>query len=1008
MPKLFDNRLAWSGEWPVDASRFGLEMRLLMRSRFSETTSSSRQYVDEAGGHTTAVRYVDADASSVSETPGYRGDEVNLNTVNPASQRSYYIAVNSGVDDIWPTSGVMVMGLWLAHNYTMAFNPYISTRENVASSGAGEPLAYLSTYNTGRLRHQVYDADGALILDQGEDAPWGAVFTPQWVAQVVDLDNRTSQVLTIDYEGDRAWASPVRSIDGIPNAACEKSPVVFGLPIADYYTGGQFDEFFVARADSETWDPDAFLDLVHRSIGADAQRLSNADELDVTDEGVTRSSGGGFGWYTSAERLRWQRKPSYPLSPGEGHTVRPETSTDGGATWDDSSTASENNLPEEFDGLVRFYVYSRSGAGAFDGIEFEIPEADPLALAAIDDQHVDEGDTVTVGLDATGGIAPITFSAVSTDPSVASVAVEGAALTLRGLTVGEAVVTATATDDDGQDASQAFSVTVAGIVPDPPVIDVPSSVALDAGAAEVIDLTATGTGALTWSAEEDDPDGVINVMLEGSTLTIGAGFDAGSAGVAVTVTDSFGQSDSATISVAVTVPDAPDRDIPAYSRSPIIIGDDGDAAAIIDALSAVDIREVNGEQTFEFSVPVKHRHAGAIRNEQPVEFVGEPYRVRRVTTGRKQGAPVMEVYCEAAFYDLAYAGQISEREYRQTLPGDALADALAGTGWDVATVNVSTRRTYTIEDRATPLEMLRTIQSNHGGDLVFNNRAKTVSLLVRSGADAGVSFLYGRGLTESQRVVDTTSLVTRIYARNADGVTIAAVNGGRAYVEDFTYTDEVREATYNFAAGTSPYRMLSMVNATLANRSKPSYSYEFTVADLSYRTGQEVDRFDVGDTVTVVDDELGIREAQRIVKVERDIVRPDRTTITLSGKLRELGSSSSDEDENLSTGSQASTFDLVPFNLLLNGRFDNGLNHWARQGVSVVENGQGTGDYSALFTGTGERWIEQTVSPDNRDAYTLSFDITSSGPQGWVPDVRAIAVVEYDDGSEETIELELS
>ena len=305
--------------------------------------------------------------------------------------------------------------------------------------------------------------------------------------------------------------------------------------------------------------------------------------------------------------------------------------------------------------------------------------------------------------------------------------------------------------------------------------------------------------------------------------------------------------------------------------------------------------------------------------------------------------------------------------------------------------------------------MLRTIQSNHGGDLVFNNQAKTVSLLVRSGADAGVSFLYGRGLTESQRVVNTTSLVTRIYARNADGVTIAAVNGGRAYVEDFTYTDEVREATYNFAAGTSPLpdapRWSTRPSRTGRSRptrtSSPSPTY-------SYRTGQEVDRFDVGDTVTVVDDELGIREAQRIVKVERDIVRPDRTTITLSGKLRELGSSSDDTDENLLTGSQASTFDLVPFNLLLNGRFDNGLNHWARQGVSVVENGQGTGDYSALFTGTGERWIEQTVSPDNRDAYTLSFDITSSGPQGWVPDVRAITVVEYDDGSEETIELELS
>lgn len=1002
MPKLFNNRLAWSGEWPVDASTLGLEMRLLMRSRPADSSSStSQRYFDEVTtSRATAVRYIDADPASVRETAGYRGDEVNLNTVDPAAQRSYYTAINSGVDDIWPTSGVMVMGLWLSHNYTMQFNPYISTR----GEGDGEPLAYLSTYSSGRLRHQVYDDAGVAILDQYEDAPWGGIFTNQWVAQVVDLDNRTSQILTVDYDGRRAWASPIRDVDGVPNAACQRHPEVFGLPTADFYTGGQFDELFVARADSETWDPDAFLDLIFRSVLADAQKNTNnwLSSLDVTDERVLMTSRGAI--ITGMERVRWQRRPTYSVPDGV-ESVSPRWSTDEGETW--QTGAANGPLPEELDGLLSWRVIISAGQ-TFDGIEVDIPDADPLVFAPIDDQHVDEGDAATIGLEAAGGIAPIAFSASSSAPAVASVAVEGSTLTLRGLAAGESRITATATDGDGQDASQTFSVTVEGVTPDPPVIDAPRAVSLDAGAAEVLELTATGTGALAWRVDEDDPDGVINVMLEGATLTIGAGFDAGAAAVRVTVTDAFGQSDSATISVSVAVPDAPDRDIPAYSRAPIIVGDGGDAAAIIDALSAVDIREVNGEQTFEFSIPVKHRHAGVIRNEQPVELVGEPYRVRRITTGRRRGAPVMEVYCEAAFYDLAYAGQISEREYRQTLPGDALTDALAGTGWKLATVNVSTRRTYTIEDRSTPLEMLRAIQSNHGGDLVFNNRARTVSLLVRSGADAGVSFLYGRGLTESQRVVDTTSLVTRIYARNADGVTVAAVNGGRPYVEDFTYTGEVREATYNFAAGTSPYRMLSMVNATLANRSKPSYSYEFTVADLSYRTGQEVDRFDVGDTVTVVDDELGIREAQRIVKVERDTVRPDRTTITLSGKLRELGSSSNDEDENLTTGSQASTFDLVPFNLLLNGRFDNGLNHWARQGVSVVENGQGTSDYSALFAGAGERWIEQTVSPDNRDAYTLSFDITSSGPQGWVPDVRAVAVVEYDDGSEETIELELS
>jgi hypothetical protein len=95
----------------------------------------------------------------------------------------------------------------------------------------------------------------------------------------------------------------------------------------------------------------------------------------------------------------------------------------------------------------------------------------------------------------------------------------------------------------------------------------------------------------------------------------------------------------------------------------------------------------------------------------------------------------------------------------------------------------------------------------------------------------------------------------------------------------------------------------------------------------------------------------------------------------------------------------------VPFNLLKNGRFDNAFAHWASSGVSIVD-GNGTGDYAVRFEGEGTRWIEQTVQPDNRGEYALSMHtrVTSSGD---VPPLRALVTVEYEDGTTETIPVEL-
>ena len=876
----WDSRFAWSGEVPLSYPGLGP----VALQRFS--ANSGGNFPDEVN----ALRnwtVQDWATSSDAYVEARWGRALGLNRGDPATQRRK--ATLPYFPGLWPSSGRLLIGLWVQQNYTMGFNPLLSTRGN------GSPLAYLSTYSDGDVRQQVYAADGTLLLNDYVTMPWGVSTGWLWLGQYLDLTAKTTRILAVERESGRTFVGPAKSFTGTPNLASTANLDLFSLaPVADYWTGGYADEVLVAHP-TASFDVAEFVAAIGRGTTARGADSSVSPGLVVTDAGVTATAATVL--KLGAERVSWTAAPEPSIA-----GAVPYRSTDGGLTWQTGA------LPQSFTGLLRWDVPLAAG-GLFTGLDL-IPPAP--TLAAIPDQEV-------------------------------------AQQTVRR-----------------------------------------------------VPLTWTAGSAVTWTVAAAG----ITVEREGDELVIASGWASGTITVTVTLRDSWGRTASRSFRVTVTPQPWTAPPPPTFARAPIVVWDnDGPDVAIVDALTAVVTKEVNGEHLLEFSLPAGHPRASALVNERRVELSGEPYRIRRVTTTRKGKVPALTVYCEATFYDLAYAGQINAQDFLLTPPGRVIELALAGTGWTIGAVNVTTLRTYAIEDMS-PLALLRKVQEEHGGDLVFDGNARTVSLVTQSGQDNGVAFFYGRSVSSSQRVVDTTSLVTRIRARNAEGVTIASVNGGLDYIEDFTHTDEVREAVYDFASGTSPYTMLAMAQATLANRCRPSYSYEFTVADLSEQSGQSIDAFDVADIVTVVDDELGLRVTQRVLKVEHDVMRPWASKITLSGKLRELGSRSATEAGTLTTGVGSSTFDLVPFNTLRNGRFDNMLAHWASSGVSIVE-GKGTGDYAARFTGPGVRWIEQTVQPDNRDVYSLSLNVETS-QAGYVPDLRAIATVLYEDGTTEVVPIDLA
>jgi len=872
----WDTRLAWSGEVPLTWPGLGP----VALQRF--TSRNGTEFPDAVDPSRVWKAHNITFGSGGDHVAGRWGRQIGFNRVHPATEKGRITLPY--FKGLWPSSGKLLVGLWMQHNYTMSFIPFLSTR------GGSSPLVYLSGYSAGNVRHGVYSASGAQIGDQPLGTPWGATYGYQWLGQLIDYDARTSQIISVNRDTGQSFISSPLALSGPPAAASPADLDVFDLRTAGYWAGGYVDEVLVAHPD-KTFSLSAFVAAL---AGGTYARGGESTAFTVSDGAVRAIERATL--LTGAERVTLSGRVEPSIA-----AATPYWSTDGGSSWKTGSS-----VPSGLNGLLRWEVPLAAG-DAFTGLDLLPPSPE---LAAIPAQKMKQRGTLRVP------------------------------------------------------------------------------------------LSASYTGTPRWTVAAPG----IDAEVSDSTLTLRPGWASGDIGVTVTLRDDWDRRVSRTFTLRVDPEDWEPAEAPQYPRTPIVVGEGRDTEAIIDASEATVVKEVNGEHSLEFSVPVKHPRAGLLLNETPVELAGELYRIRRVTTSRKKRAPSLEVYCEAKFYDLAYSGQVEAKEYLQAAAGTAMEDALKGTGWTVGAVTVVTRRTYTTESMS-PLALLRTIQAQHGGDLLFDGHKQTVSLVSRSGRDAGVAFLYGRGLSESKRVVDTTSLVTRIIPRNADGVGIETVNGGVPWVEDYTYTGEVRSAVYNFQAGASPFTMLAMASATLANRSKPSYSYEFTVADLSHITGQPVDAFDVGDVVTVIDQELDIRESQRVLKVEHDVISPWRTKVTLSGKLRETGGRSADEAGALSTGSTQSTFDLVPYNALKNGRFDNGLAHWAGAGVAIVD-GEGTGDYAVRFAGSGSHWIEQTVAPDNRDNYTLSLDVRSSSA-GVVPDLRAIVTVHYEDGTSEAIPVEL-
>lgn len=190
----------------------------------------------------------------------------------------------------------------------------------------------------------------------------------------------------------------------------------------------------------------------------------------------------------------------------------------------------------------------------------------------------------------------------------------------------------------------------------------------------------------------------------------------------------------------------------------------------------------------------------------------------------------------------------------------------------------------------TLLQAIMTLQQCLGGYVEVDDTRK-LNWSATVGEDKGQQIRYRKNLTGIERDIDYSpqTFFNRVYCygRHTGGdVCKLSEIQANDYVEDAasqaTY-DGVFVASFTDLSISDPTALLEWANSLLADHKTPPTSYRIRTLDLSVHDGFEFDEIQIGSTVTVIDEDLGIDVSVQVVKITYpDLLNPQDMDIELS------------------------------------------------------------------------------------------------------------------------------
>ena len=201
------------------------------------------------------------------------------------------------------------------------------------------------------------------------------------------------------------------------------------------------------------------------------------------------------------------------------------------------------------------------------------------------------------------------------------------------------------------------------------------------------------------------------------------------------------------------------------------------------------------------------------------------------------------------------------------------------------------RRTIELE-AATPLDVIDACPDTYNVVFRFDNNARVIHIYNPDSEEISGVFLTDELNLKSVNFKGKSSgFATRLYAKGKDSLTFADINGGKDYVEDFSYSDKVISVYWKDERYTIAENLLADAKKRLKSMAVPQQSYTCGIMDLARaRESQEGKNdniysfleFKLYQNVVLLDRRRNRRITHTVAGIKRYPKYPEKNEVTLS------------------------------------------------------------------------------------------------------------------------------
>ena len=328
----------------------------------------------------------------------------------------------------------------------------------------------------------------------------------------------------------------------------------------------------------------------------------------------------------------------------------------------------------------------------------------------------------------------------------------------------------------------------------------------------------------------------------------------------------------------------------------------------IDIFDPEDEESLNADSTLTFSTFYKDIEKGYRILYQDRLNEWHEYIIQSIKTKHNSSDDIfLEVYAENSFYE-TLGDYIEDKRPRNSTATNALSEALATSRWEVGVVENLGLNTTSFYRCSVKDAVQNKIVKVWGGEFstsikVEGNKivSRKVNIFKKRGDDHGKRFVYGKDIHEIEKVINEEDIITALYGfgkgeeieetgGHGRRIDFADINNGRKYVENnaarLKYgrnSDKGKVHVFGkieFDDITDKRELLAKTKEELEKASTPKITYNATVEDLA-KYGFEYEGVKLGDTVTIIDEELGLRLKARVIKLVKNLDDSNADKITL-------------------------------------------------------------------------------------------------------------------------------